>query len=174
MLDGCEKPRKRGGYRMCPMHVTRQHLHGTTEPGAKCHAPLAERFDRFVVRLAECWDWTGSKNNHGYGRMGRIYAHRISYERTFGLIPPGMEILHRCDNPPCTNPSHLMIGTHADNMADRANKGRVPLGRIAPSDIEEMRRLKAEGLSGTAISERFGVSRNYVNQLISGRKGVRA
>ena len=33
-------------------------------------------------------------------------------------------MLHRCDNPPCINPDHLFTGTHADNMLDKAQKGR--------------------------------------------------
>lgn len=39
-------------------------------------------------------------------------------------IPPGMHVLHSCDNPPCINPSHLRLGTAADNMADKSKRGR--------------------------------------------------
>lgn len=123
-IEDCIKPRK-GTYRLCSMHRWRLKKRGTLGSGVNCHAPIGERFERFVVRSAECWGWAGTKNNHGYGKLGKLYAHRVSYERLFGPIPAGMEILHRCDNPPCTNPSHLMVGTHADNMADWRAKRRV-------------------------------------------------
>lgn len=42
-----------------------------------------------------------------------------------------MSVLHHCDNPPCCRPSHLFLGTPADNMADMDRKGRRRTGNCA-------------------------------------------
>lgn len=65
--------------------------------------------------------------NAGTGRANRrtVYAHRFAWEITNGPIPVGLLACHHCDNPPCCNPAHLFLGTHADNNADMNAKGRA-------------------------------------------------
>ncbi len=78
----------------------------------------------------ECWPWLGARRGRmGYGLFGfkhrrAVPAHRMAYLLSKGDIPKGMFVCHSCDNPPCCNPAHLWLGTHADNMADRHAKGR--------------------------------------------------
>lgn len=67
----------------------------------------------------------------GYGRRRRdgqvLSAHRLAYVEHHGLDLgdiEGMVIMHLCDNPPCVNPDHLRLGTHAENTADMYAKGR--------------------------------------------------
>lgn len=75
-----------------------------------------------------CWPYTGKRDSDGYGQVRyagrRPHASRVAYIFTHGAIPGELQVLHRCDNPPCCNPAHLFLGTNADNMTDKARKGR--------------------------------------------------
>jgi len=95
--------------------------------------PIRERLLHFSKpRPNGCREWTGEFNVCGYGRLSvqrngkrkQPLAHRLSYEMFVAPIPPGMMVLHRCDNPKCVAPDHLWLGTNADNMADKVRKGR--------------------------------------------------
>jgi hypothetical protein len=60
-------------------------------------------------------------------------AHRVAWEIYCGEIPNNLHVLHTCDNPLCVKPDHLWLGTQADNMRDKALKGRQRPGWEHPS-----------------------------------------
>lgn len=79
----------------------------------------------------ECWPWMGTRvDGYGQATFGgrRQPAHRVAWELTCGAIRDGLWALHHCDNRPCCNPSHLFLGTNADNVADKMAKGREARG----------------------------------------------
>ena len=95
------------------------------------HGPkFPERFDDNVIPepMSGCHLWIGCVNRYGYGKIrvnGRqIAASRAAWIAAKGAIPPGLWVLHRCDNPPCVNPDHLFLGDRTANTRDMIAKGR--------------------------------------------------
>jgi len=86
---------------------------------------LEERFWPRVRKTRSCWLWIGAKVKGGYGNLGGGgQAHRLSWKIHNGTIPDNLCVLHKCDNPACVRPSHLFLGTNADNVRDRTLKKR--------------------------------------------------
>ena len=78
--------------------------------------------------LDDCIEWEGSRFPRGYGRApGGKYAHREAFFQAYGFYPP--VVRHRCDNPPCVNPAHLVAGTQLDNLQDMFDRGRARRAR---------------------------------------------
>lgn len=153
-------------------------------------ADLASRYLKYVVKTkgGACWKWSGYKVPDGYGilsvqrryenRRFNVYAHRLSWEIHRGPIPDKLWVLHRCDNPECTNPDHLFLGTPTDNVRDMVRKGRD--NRAAKRRIGEengvakltwdiVRQIRSTNECGSVLAEQFGVSKSCVSQVRTGK-----
>ena len=135
----------------------------------------------------ECWNWIGLKNKQGYGRVQineySYLAHRVIYSLVYPNIiewraPKNSSesgfILHRCDNPSCCNPKHLFVGNHADNMADKAAKGRSPdysgdkgpRAKLTMVQAREIRQLRKDGVSARELAKRYEISLPSIKTLL--------
>ncbi len=129
-------------------------------------ARFAAKFERRGAN--ECWPWTGSIRDHGYGQMyvngSLITSHRLAhFFHSREALPSSVVIRHKCDNPRCVNPSHLVPGTQADNVRDRVERGRSRGGygetsKLAKLTDEAVRYIRASDESNGALAKRFGVS----------------
>jgi Autographiviridae endonuclease len=130
--------------------------------------------------LWECWLWTASRTNRDYGQIGvqnrQGLAHRVVYELYHGPIPDGMCVMHVvCDNPQCCNPTHLKLGTQAENMADKVAKGRqqrgenVPTAKLTVAKVLDIRRRMVAGERRRDIARTIGISENTVSDIKTGR-----
>jgi hypothetical protein len=126
----------------------------------------------------DCWPWQAGVVNGSkpYGRVSisgkRKLAHRVVFELILGKeLPDDIQICHSCDNPSCCNPKHLWKGTNADNMKDKALKGRAshegPPGKFTLNEWQEIRRLyDVEGLSKCEIARRFNTYDTTIRRVI--------
>lgn len=186
-IAGCGRPILRRKHQLCSVHYQRWWKHGdATHPDRRLQRrPLEARFWEKVRRGAadECWIWTARSKVRGYGYLqrggrhgGRVLAPRLSWELHFGPISVGLEVCHRCDNPPCVNPAHLFLGTHAVNMADAAAKGRIwhrgergednVTAKLTWDQVREIRRRRAAGETMRSIASAFGVTRQNVRFIV--------
>lgn len=142
-----------------------------------------EKFWERLIPIPEsgCMVWDGHGTRYGlcytgntaYSK-GQEMSHRVSYRLFKGEIPEGLLVMHKCDVPLCCNPEHLALGTHKDNMQDASRKGKFGPRKFNSLVVEEMRRLRKEGMQVKQIAEMFGVDRGYCSRLVKGcqPKGV--
>jgi predicted XRE-type DNA-binding protein len=127
----------------------------------------------------ECWPWKRPIKYHQYGQFSMYGKQRNPSRWAFYLAhgdPGELDVCHRCDNPPCCNPTHLFAGTAKDNLGDMAAKGRSlrgerhNLAKLRADQVETIRELLASGrYSQRAISYAYGVKHPTISNIKSGK-----
>jgi hypothetical protein len=139
---------------------------------------VQERFDAKWMPEPNtgCHLWTAATFRTGYGQFAHRSAHRVAYELARGDIPEGLDVLHHCDTPSCVNPAHLFLGTHAENMADMARKGRAkprPPGyagraaKLTSAEVLAVREAAMSGVSQKELASRYGVDPSLVSLVVN-------
>ena len=138
-------------------------------------------FERFAARFwhkvdksggpTACWPWLSYFfKATGYGQFwvsGRLKegAHRLAWELTYGDIPKGISVCHKCDNRACCNPKHLFLGTPADNSADAKAKGRSLKGMKqiqAKLTDDVVRDIRQSTLTQKQLGKKHGVTQSTI------------
>lgn len=141
-----------------------------------------QKFWRHVrIRTTGCWKWTGCLWSNGYGRVRRngrcVVAHRIAWELTNNPVPEGKLVLHKCDVRSCCRPSHLFIGTDADNVRDCIRKGRRasfigerhPMAKLTPSAVLSIRKRRLKGEPLSSLAARYDVTPQAISLAANGK-----
>jgi len=123
-----------------------------------------------------CLEWTGSTTaNGGHGMIHAgsriVIVHRLMWALCNRQeIPDGLLVLHGCDNPRCCEPTHLRLGTHGDNVADRVQRGRSARGirngrsKLTPDNVRDIRRRHREPVG--KLAREFGVDPRAIRAIL--------
>ncbi len=137
-------------------------------------------FSHVIKNKNKCWEWTGPLRK-GYGAMAyfrrSIGAHKFSWLISNGNIPEGLFVLHKCDTPTCTNPSHLWLGTPKENMEDMIQKKRdkklkgteIKNSKLTEDKVQEIKRMLREEKTPQEIVNHFNISLSSIYDIKDGR-----
>ena len=145
-----------------------------------------QRFWSYVTKTRGCWRWDGQLNVQQYGRLrikGRmVRVHRMSWCIHHGAIPPGLFVLHACDNPRCVRPDHLFLGTQTDNIRDMIQKGRGrwlrgdahPNAKLTRKEVQAIRASYVPGVNrfrpgnSAELCHRYQIDRSIIHGIVNG------
>ena len=134
--------------------------------------------------IASTTNWTASENGYPMyvdKATGKVaHESRIVYARQHGLTLAdiaGKIVMHKCDNPSCVNPDHLVLGTQSDNVQDMWNKGRHPGASNQPKGEQHfkakltweiVRAIRADNgrTYGKELAKKYAVSPSTVSLIL--------
>lgn len=177
-IDECSNLVRARGF--CGKHYERFKRHG--DPTVTHRYRAGDHMARFRSKVAAmpsgCHEWQAGKFTSGYGQFtvdGKSRtATRWLWSRVHGPIPEGIQVRHKCDNPPCVNMDHLELGTPLENSRDMVERGRGVIGershtaKLSADEVLEIRALVARGdQTKTAIARTYGTTRQNVTHIVN-------
>ena len=128
--------------------------------------------------MVDCIEWPHYTDPKGYGavRVGAKMrrAHRVAYCEANGVTHDDIKhkvVRHTCDNPGCVNPQHLLLGTHADNTADKLARSRQARGEGHGQRVltaEAVRAIRASTCTTAELAKHYQVARRTITNARSG------
>jgi hypothetical protein len=118
-----------------------------------------------------CWPFKGALSGSGrpyFTVQGKkILAYRLAFRLMHGdeALPDNLIARHKCDNEICCNPSHIVKGTHDENMNDMKQRERHGLPHHT---IRAIRKLGAVGRRHQDIADLYGIGRSTVTEILGG------
>jgi len=138
--------------------------------------------NRFLSKLepapSGCMEYTGGKLKTGYGIFndpdkGSVLAHRFAYQSYHEVtLKSDQYVRHLCNNPSCSHPEHLAVGSAKDNSADmvaakHSLKGRKnPQKRFTPEEKAQIIQYAASGKSQYWIAKKYGRAESTISQVL--------
>jgi hypothetical protein len=148
-------------------------------------ATLDKAKARFLAKVAApdengCHLWTACVDEDGYGKFSYFGRSVRAPRYAAGMVdwPPEIETRHLCPGEPnclCVNPEHLTPGSHADNMRDMAEAGRLAPQKGADNGnvklteeqvLEIRRRHAAGGVTYRALGAEYGIGDTAISRIV--------
>lgn len=190
----CVCPNCQKSFQVIPFYAKKGRKYCSQQCASMHKRPnLRDRFYAKIKVVGDCWEWQGSRLKHGYGRIRTGYgndremtvAHRVSWEiHNNQSLSRSQFVMHKCDNPPCVNPDHLMLGTAKDNTQDMIKKGRKRYGtspgekngsaKLSQAEVDQIRLLLSHGRKSKSIAPMYGVNHTTIEKIKTNKSWVRS
>ena len=140
-------------------------------PGFDGYEASSEGRIRSPRRVLKGWMGGRYREVAIFGKTKRV--HRLVAAAFHGEPKPGMQALHRDDNPLNNKAENIYWGTPKQNMEDRAAHGNMPVGedhkcsKLTAEQVLEIRHLAERGVFQKEIARDFGISQPQVSDIFN-------
>lgn len=131
---------------------------------------IEDRIER--IPISGCWLWMGQIHHSGYGVYKKKTVHRQVYQALTGEDITDKHVCHHCDVRSCVNPEHLFLGTHLDNMQDKAKKNRshhptgIANGRTTLTE-QDVLAIRKDTRKIREVAAAYGIGKSQVSNIKS-------
>lgn len=111
------------------------------------------------------------------GKRHYALAHRLVWRHLHGPIPPGLTVNHKNGDKKDNRPANLELATYSEQALHarrvlgrgRDQEGeRNAMAKLTAAQVQEIRRLRVEGLTLSQIANRYPVTYQTISKIING------